>query len=553
MKKTPRAAYVNPENGKCSLTLMVDCARNAVPSINTLEKLIDLSAYLGYDSLMLYLEDCFEVTNEPYFGYLRGRYSKAELKHIDAYGLARGIEIIPAIQTLAHLNQIKRWYEFEGVFDIDDILEVGSPRANLLLDHVFQTIRECFTSKRINVGMDEAHHMGRGSYFDKHGAVDRLKIIEEQMDFVHGLCEKYHFKPMMWSDMFFRMTYGNYYRLNEKQLPKEITNLVKNRFQMIYWDYYHADPKHYQNMIDVHRQLDNDIVFAAGIWKFSGFTPDNRTSVGTMKAGVKTAIENHIPDVIITAWGDNGGETSLFATLPSIIYAAALKYGVDDLHIIEKTLRELSGLGWDEFMAIDFANRGFAHDDVMSTNTTNKSMLFNDPLLGIMDSLASFIVPSKYQAYADELNKEVYKKSHYAYLFETQKALLDVLALKTHLGLELRQAYKAHDLVKLTTLTDTIAPLVKRLDVFHATFSKQWHLENKPHGFDVQDLRIGGLRARLLATKSKLTAYLKNETSSIPELEETLLDYRGLGAEFVMDPMSLEYRLKRISTVNVND
>ena len=56
------------------LGVMIDCSRNAVMSVPTLKRWIDITASLGYNMLMLYTEDTYEVDNQPYFGYLRGRY-----------------------------------------------------------------------------------------------------------------------------------------------------------------------------------------------------------------------------------------------------------------------------------------------------------------------------------------------------------------------------------------------------------------------------------------------------------------------------------------------
>lgn len=64
---------------------MLDCSRNAVPNLHALKKWVDLTASLGYNTLLLYTEDTYEVPDEPYFGYMRGRYSQAELRELDAY------------------------------------------------------------------------------------------------------------------------------------------------------------------------------------------------------------------------------------------------------------------------------------------------------------------------------------------------------------------------------------------------------------------------------------------------------------------------------------
>ena len=110
-------------SAKCrfeQLGIMVDCSRNAVPTVETVKKLIRIMALLGYRSLQLYTEDTYEIPSQPYFGYLRGRYSSEELKELDAYADELGIELVPCIQTLAHLERIFRWKCYDEVRDFDN-------------------------------------------------------------------------------------------------------------------------------------------------------------------------------------------------------------------------------------------------------------------------------------------------------------------------------------------------------------------------------------------------------------------------------------------------
>ena len=41
--------------------VMLDCSRNAVRSLPTLKKMVDLLQAMGYNTLMLYMEDTFDV------------------------------------------------------------------------------------------------------------------------------------------------------------------------------------------------------------------------------------------------------------------------------------------------------------------------------------------------------------------------------------------------------------------------------------------------------------------------------------------------------------
>ena len=47
--------------------------------------------------------------------------------------------------------------------------------------------------------------------------------------------------------------------------------------------------------------------------------------------------------------------------------------------------------------------------------------------------------------------------------------------------------------------------------------------ENKPFGFEVQDIRIGGLIQRLKTAEKRIGEYINGESDCIPELEETRL------------------------------
>ena len=89
---------------------------------------------MGYTSMMLYTEDTYEIAGEPYFGYMRGRFTAEELKDLDRYAGLLGIELIPCIQTLAHLGSIFRWPAYRDVHDTADILLCGEEKTYALIE-----------------------------------------------------------------------------------------------------------------------------------------------------------------------------------------------------------------------------------------------------------------------------------------------------------------------------------------------------------------------------------------------------------------------------------
>ena len=135
------------------------------------------------------MEDTYKIEENPYFGYRRGGYTPDQLRKMDAFAAQMGVELIPAVQTLAHLGQSLRWKAFEDVLDIDDILLVDNEKTYQLIDAMFRTLAESFSSRQVNIGMDEAHLVGLGAYLKQHGYQDRMQLmLRHWLDVFHSKC-----------------------------------------------------------------------------------------------------------------------------------------------------------------------------------------------------------------------------------------------------------------------------------------------------------------------------------------------------------------------------
>lgn len=61
--------------------------------------------------------------------------------------------------------------------------------------------------------------------------------------------------------------------------------------------------------------------------------------------------------------------------------------------------------------------------------------------------------------------------------------------------------------------------------MFYVGIRKQWMKQNKPFGFEVHDLRFGGLLQRLEACRQTILLYLSGELERIDELEAPVLPF----------------------------
>lgn len=505
------------------LCLMADCSRNAVFNIEGAKKMIRYLALMGYTSFMLYTEDTYEVPEYPFFGYIRGRFSQEELKEIDAYALQFGIEMIPCMQVLAHLEATLRWHPFSKIIDTGNILLVGEEETYDFIDAMIRSCRECFHTNRINIGMDEAHLVGAGKYLDKNGYRPRSEIILEHLKRVVEICKKYDFEPMMWSDMFFRIKFGEYY-IDEGEIPQEVIDLVPEEVTLVYWDYYTHDEKTFRHMMKCHKQFHNPIAFAGGAWKWLSMSPSNYYSIDRNDLHLAVSREEKIPLVIATAWGDNGGEASHFSVMPTLQQYAEYCYANgEDRKWLSKRFKETYGISFEDFMLLDTPNLLSDTDLTVRNIRYAKHFLYNDSLGGWFDYAVKEGYAEEFAQKAEALSK--IPSSDFDHLFKSSEMLCRLLALKATLSLDIRTAYKNGDKEALKEIAATRIPAtIEAANDYIAAARKEWYTDNKTFGFDVIELRLGGLKERLNSNKLRLEAYVSGEIDKLEQLDEPLLE-----------------------------
>lgn len=508
-----------------NLGVMVDCSRNAVINIDAFKKLVRHLALMGYSSIQLYTEDTYEIKDYPYFGYQRGRYTMEEFHEMDEYASLFSIELVPCIQTLAHLSRILHWRAFSEVHDCNDIMLADEEKTYKLIDSMFSAMSKSLKSRRINIGMDEAHMLGRGKYLDKFGYKDSMEIMLRHTNRVMEIARKYGYKPMMWSDMFFRLVSGGEYYAEEVHIDDEVLKKIPEDVTLVYWDYYSQDKKIYDRMMKIHKKMSSNLMFAGGAWKWIGLTPGQYFSEKVAKIAHESCVEHGIKEILITAWGDNGAECAMFSILPVLQLWAELCYTNDENHLENRFFTCTNG-SYSDFMHLGDAN--LTPDNPAPGRcgvNAPKYLLYQDILGGLFDSHVISGSFSEHFKSSRELLTECGKRNpKWEYLFNVQSALCNVLELKSEMGLRIRNAYHSGDKDAINNIALCEIPdVIKRLEGLMEAINVQWEFENKIFGLDVFDLRLGGLNQRLESAGKRLMRYVQGEITRLEELDEEVL------------------------------
>ena len=499
-----------------SCGMMLDMSRGGVMTVEAVKGMIDAHAALGLNLMMLYTEDTYTVPEAPYLGYLRGRYTEKELREMDDYAAESGVELVPCVQTLAHLEQFLQWDVNRDIKDNDCVLMIDEPKTYAWIRAALTALRRCFRTNRIHIGMDEAHGVGLGEYYQKHGAVNRFELLNRHLNRVVDICKELGFKPIMWSDMFYRLgSKNNDYYDTDAVVPESAIAQIPD-VALCYWDYYHTDEQFYAGMLEGHRKMGKEVVFAGGIWTWSGILPHVRKTNAAMYPALRACLKAGIGTVLATLWGDDGCETDYRLALNQLpIYSEHVWLGEDCTRAeVERMGERLTGLSEACFNAMG----AFYADD--EDHRPGKGLFYCDPLYPLTEGLWDL---TGYREGLEEGIKTLERhlddsRCEYAWL------AMRIALEKLNWVNELRPAYLRGDKAVVLTMTNEKLLAMRELYVkMMSVWREQWESGRKRNGWETICARLGAVIARLDDVQRILLRWADGTIECVEELDETPL------------------------------
>ncbi len=516
--------------------ILLDCSRTGIITVEHCKRWLRRLALMGYNMAMLYTKDAYQLPGETYFGYMRGAYSLEEIREIDAYASRLGIEVVASIQALGHMEPILRWYAYGEVKDTDNVLLVDGEKSYVLLEKMLKFWSDALGSRRIHLGMDETHDLGRGRFMDKFGYERGFDIYNRHLGRICGICDKFNLKPMIWSDMYFRFGNKNYDYYDIKTvIPEDVKNAIDKRTELVYWDYYHRDEAFYADYIRRHRELAGEPLMASGIWTWTRMWYDHKQTVSTAAPCIDACRKTGLGEIIFTMWGDDGGYCEFDSAFAGMAWAAdyAFNGGSDDARI-ERFFQAVFGTSYKLQLAAGeleiciFKDDGSPDYDIIAA-----AVLWDDPLMGIIwhEYLAhnKNVWPTTVKKLSQVLKKLTphradMRAGHINHAWNICNALIKKLEFRT----SLLKAYHENDRAELSRLKDDAIPdVIEAIQALNESFRVQWSRSYKSYGLEVMQIKLAGLCERYRETGRRIAEYLDGKTTSIHELE-VKLETKGL-------------------------
>jgi hexosaminidase len=172
--------------------VMLDVSRDKVPSMETVRDLIDRLAQWKVNQFQLYSEHTFAYKNHADVHAKASPFTASEIRELDAFCRARHVELVPNQNCLGHMN---RWLEHEryrslaiepdgfvdpwGLWHTAMTIDPANPGSLALVRELLAELLPLFTSRRVNIGLDETWELPRerlGEYFEW---VAKLRALPE--------------------------------------------------------------------------------------------------------------------------------------------------------------------------------------------------------------------------------------------------------------------------------------------------------------------------------------------------------------------------------------
>ncbi len=316
--------------------LMLDISRNRVPRMSWLKQLIDALSMLHYNEFQLYTEHTFAYSKHETAWKDRAPMTAEEIREIDHYCSARGIELVANQNSFGHME---RWLRHDRYRPMAECLDgfihpisgehkfpstlYPSEESLKFIDELYTELLPNFASKQLHVGGDEPWELGKGRSAERVEAIGKHHVYLEHMKAVFELAEKHGRRAQFWADIILERPDL------VPELPKSVTPVI--------WGYEADSPFAEQCQTVATAGFKGNYYVAPGAGNWNSFGGRLDVAKANIQLAAREGHKHRANGFLLTAWGDNGHHQPCPTLLPAIICAAYAIHDepLDDIRLAE--------------------------------------------------------------------------------------------------------------------------------------------------------------------------------------------------------------------------
>ncbi|MBL8859900.1 MAG: family 20 glycosylhydrolase [Planctomycetes bacterium] len=356
--------------------VMLDVSRTRVPRMETLYAIVERLAAWKINQLQLYMEHTFAYVGHDTVWRDASPFTADEIRALDRFCLARGVELVPNQQSFGHMH---RWLKHARYRDLAEVpegvehafsierepysLDLSDPRAGALLDDLYDQLLPCFTSKLVNVGLDETFDLGLGrarAACEERG-VERVYL--EYLKLVHAKIRARGRTMQFWGDIIVKR-------------PELVPELPRDAIALE-WGYDAGHPFAEHAAAFRTSGLQFYVCPGTSSWQSLGGRSDNL--LANLSEAARHGAAAHANGYLVTDWGDRGHLQPRVIAEPGLALGAGCAWNANadltDRALLERILDEHvfeDEAGVMGALVLDLGRAG----DVTGAKSTNGSPLF---------------------------------------------------------------------------------------------------------------------------------------------------------------------------------
>lgn len=199
------------------------------------------------------------------------------------------------------------------------------------------------------------------------------------------------------------------------------------------------------------------------------------------------------------------------------------EYNEEDLYA---RFRRCCGADAQAFLDLSLFNYlpGMAVGTHGNPANVGKVLLYQDPLVQLYeDDFKGYPMTAHYESLVGRFARHAAENPAYPELFDFYTAMAHALALKSRWHELAGPIVRSGDRERAAALAEDVPAIIDAIHALRISWRALWEKTNKPHGFEVIEVRLGGVAARFSTAGEKMRAFANGEVDTIPELLEECL------------------------------
>ena len=290
--------------------VMLDVSRDKVPTVETLEALLDRLASWKVNHVELYMEHTFAYTGRDEVWGQASPFTADDIRRVDAFCRERFIELSPNQNCLGHFERWLRhdryrrlairpdgWTDARGRHRPPTTLEPTNADVLPLIGGLLEELLGAFSSGRVHVGLDEPWELPDDRFDDYLDYIRRLRARPE----LDGR------QALMWGDI----VASHPERLDE--IPDGVT--------VCEWGYEADHP--FAERAALLAAAGRPFWLCPGTSSWNSLVGRTTNMIGNIRRATEVAVAAGAEGLLVTDWGDNGHLQYLPVSEPGFAWAAA--------------------------------------------------------------------------------------------------------------------------------------------------------------------------------------------------------------------------------------